>query len=88
MVEDHRGVQRDGQRGPDHLDRPRAGETLFKGDEIELVVSKGPPLVEVPNVVGQGVDAATATLRAAGFEVDVEKSDTYIGLGYVLEPGP
>lgn len=39
------------------------------GDVITLIVSTGPPLFEVPDVVGQTRDAAAETLRGAGFEV-------------------
>jgi beta-lactam-binding protein with PASTA domain/serine/threonine protein kinase len=66
---------------------PRNG-TLFKGDTVTLLVSLGPELVEVPDVVAQGVDQATATLQGAGFVVDVEESDGYIGLGYVFSMDP
>ena len=48
---------------------PKSG-TLFKGDTVTLLVSLGPQLVEVPNVVASGVDDATAALQAAGFVVD------------------
>ena len=43
--------------------------TGSKGDEIALVVSKGPVLVAVPKVRGMGLDAATQRLEAAGFQV-------------------
>ncbi|WP_307836088.1 Stk1 family PASTA domain-containing Ser/Thr kinase [Phycicoccus sonneratiae] len=49
---------------------PRDG-TLFKGDTVTLVVSKGPVLVDVPNVVGKQVDEARRILEGAGFRVDV-----------------
>ena len=39
-----------------------------------LLVSLGPELVEVPNVVAYGVDDATAALQAAGFEVVVQEA--------------
>ncbi len=52
---------------------PRDG-TAFKGDTVTLVVSKGPVLVAVPNVVGQQLQQATAALEAAGFKVKVEKA--------------
>ena len=67
---------------------PKSG-TLFKGDTVTLLVSLGPQLVEVPNVVAYGVDDATAALQAVGFEVDVEEAPGYIGLGYVysMDPG-
>lgn len=51
--------------------RPASG-TLHKGDQVTLVVSDGPPLVAVPNVVGKQVNEARSILRAAGFDVDVE----------------
>lgn len=66
---------------------PSSG-TLFKGDEVSLVVSKGPELVEVPRVIAQGVDAATEELENAGFRVAVENSAEYIGLGFVLRTSP
>jgi serine/threonine-protein kinase len=52
---------------------PRDG-TLFRGDTVRLVVSKGPVLVDVPNVVGQQVEEARRILEAAGFTVDVRRA--------------
>ena len=66
---------------------PKDG-TLFKGDTVELLVSLGPELVEVPNVVAYGVDDATATLQDAGFEVEVLNSAGYLGLGFVYSMEP
>jgi eukaryotic-like serine/threonine-protein kinase len=40
-----------------------------KNSDIALVVSKGPPPVPVPEVVGKSLDEARAILTAAGFEV-------------------
>jgi serine/threonine-protein kinase len=65
-----------------------ADGTGFKGDEVALVVSLGPELVEVPNVLAQGVDAATEELEAAGFVVSERQADPYLGLGYVAEQDP
>ena len=62
--------------------------TLFKSETVSLLVSLGPELVEVPNVVASGVDDATATLEAAGFVVDVQNSPGFIGLMYVLSQDP
>ena len=68
---------------------PAAGETLRRGDEVSLVVSLGPELVEVPGgLIASGVDAAKATLEDAGFVVNVEESGQYIGLGYVSQHRP
>jgi beta-lactam-binding protein with PASTA domain len=66
---------------------PKDG-TLFKGDTVNLAVSLGPELVEVPDVVAHGVDEATATLQAAGFQVSVQQAPGYIGLGYVFSMDP
>lgn len=62
--------------------------TLFKGDTVEVVVSQGPELVEVPGVIAQGVDSATEDLEAAGFEVEVRQDPSSIGLGFVFRMDP
>jgi serine/threonine-protein kinase len=68
---------------------PPAGETVYRGDEVSLVVSLGPELIEVPSGLrGSGVEAATERLEALGFEVDTERSDNYFGLGYVFSTSP
>ncbi len=59
-----------------------------KGDVISLVVSKGPVMIEVPNVVGMGLDAAQDRLEAAGFRVSVRESSMYIGVKYVVSTDP
>jgi serine/threonine-protein kinase len=43
---------------------------LLKGSDVQLVVSKGPPLVTVPDVTDQKVEDAARILREAGFEVE------------------
>jgi serine/threonine-protein kinase len=50
-----------------------AGGTLFKGDSVKLVVSKGPVLVKVPDVQGKQEAEATQILKDAGFTVTVER---------------
>ena len=61
----------------------------FKDDVIQLVVSQGPELVEIPHGLrASGVDAATATLQALGFNVVTQNSDGYLGLGYVYSVSP
>jgi len=39
------------------------------GDTVNLVLSKGPELFAIPDVTGQTINEATATLEAAGFAV-------------------
>ena len=45
---------------------------LHRGDVVHLVVSKGPPLVEVPHVLDQRSEEARRTLEAAGFRVETQ----------------
>ncbi len=66
---------------------PRSG-TLFRGDTVELVASKGPVMVEVPQVRGVGLEEATQRLEAAGFQVRTERSDVYVGLEFVVQSDP
>jgi serine/threonine-protein kinase len=53
--------------------------TVTTGTNVTLVVSKGPDLVTVPNVVGKSIQDAIAVLESAGFgfatEVDQELWD-------------
>jgi serine/threonine-protein kinase len=48
---------------------PPAGGAAAKGAKVTVNVSKGPDLVAVPNVSGQSVEQATATLASAGLQV-------------------
>jgi eukaryotic-like serine/threonine-protein kinase len=64
------------------------GGHLFRGDTVRLVVSKGPVLVEIPEVRRMSADKATATLQAAGFEVRTTRVGYYIGLGLVVNQDP
>lgn len=59
-----------------------------KGDMISLVVSKGPVMVTVPNVVRMGLAAAKQTLEDAGFRVSVREASLYIGVQYVVATDP
>lgn len=52
---------------------PEAGTTVYRGDTVSLVVSKGPPLVEVPSVVRMREKQARAALEGAGLVVRVNK---------------
>jgi serine/threonine-protein kinase len=62
---------------------------LQRGDSVSLVVSNGPELVEVPgNLTAMGVGAATELLKSLGFQVRVDRSPYYIGVGYVYSSDP
>ncbi len=46
---------------------------LYRGDDVTVTVSLGPQPVELPDLVGRQVGAATEELEAAGFVVEVER---------------
>lgn len=58
---------------------PEGGDEAHRGDTVQLLVSKGPELVEVPNVVGMDRKGAKDVLEDAGFTVDDP------GLNFVLD---
>jgi serine/threonine-protein kinase len=47
--------------------------TLFQGGLVTLVVSKGPELVPVPDVIGQQEQPARAILQGLGFKVKMDR---------------
>jgi eukaryotic-like serine/threonine-protein kinase len=83
---------------PAYSDRVPAGHVLsqhpatgvlHRGDQVNLVVSKGPHLVQVPgDLQAMGVEAATSLLHSLGFRVTVVRSQYYIGVGFVYSSSP
>ena len=67
---------------------PTPGSSLKKGETVHLVISKGPPPVPVPNVVGLDVEVAKTTLTNAGFEVVVENYVPLVVLNQVYSQDP
>ncbi|MFI1680265.1 Stk1 family PASTA domain-containing Ser/Thr kinase [Streptomyces sp. NPDC020607] len=66
-------VNSDEDKGDVAKQSPEADETIAEGDTVELTISKGPPMVEVPDVTGMSVDEAKEELEGAGFEVDEDR---------------
>lgn len=74
---------------PGHVlaQRPPAGTLVKRGSPVTLVLSRGPQLLEVPDVEGSALQAAQVTLTAAGLSLgrtlvlhsDDGKSGTVIG---------
>jgi len=62
--------------------------TGFRNDEIDLVVSKGPVMVAVPDLQAKSVDEATRILTDAGLKVAVVQTQFYIGLDRVARQSP
>jgi len=52
---------------------PPVGVEAPRDSTVTVVVSKGPPLVEVPDVVGASVEDATEALQAQGLAADVRR---------------
>jgi serine/threonine-protein kinase len=64
---------------------PPAGSSARKGSTIQLVVSSGPPIVTVPNVVNQKFETAEETLVRLGMKVDRRDAfDAKVKKGYVI----
>ena len=51
---------------------PTAEGPIRPGATLTIIVSRGPDLVEVPNVVGRSIYDAVAALEAAGFRVELD----------------
>ena len=52
------------------------GDTLHWGDSVDVVVSKGPETITLPNYVGQKASDAKAALEKLGFTVKVSSQLT------------
>src|SRR6185503_960821 len=69
---------------------PTSGTQVVRDTAVALVVSSGPPLVAVPNVVNLTQAAATAAVTAAGLTVGTvtTASSTTIPAGAVISQNP
>ncbi|HUJ65635.1 MAG TPA: Stk1 family PASTA domain-containing Ser/Thr kinase [Acidimicrobiales bacterium] len=68
---------------------PPAGTTIKSDQPVVLTVSSGPAPVKVPDVVGDPVNQATATLQAAGFVANTtQQASTTVGPGMVISTTP
>ncbi|TBN56540.1 Stk1 family PASTA domain-containing Ser/Thr kinase [Glaciihabitans arcticus] len=69
------------------------GAAIRKGDSVFVIVSRGPDLVEIPNVVGETIADAIEQLEGAGFTVDVrtliprDRWDDEFAVVANMEPG-
>jgi serine/threonine-protein kinase len=69
--------------------RPGPGEFLREGDDLDVVVSRGPPPVDVPVVAGLPLPEAQAQLEAAGFVVNVVRQhDENVAVDVALGTDP
>jgi eukaryotic-like serine/threonine-protein kinase len=54
---------------------PASGASVAFGSTVTVAVSTGPPTVAVPNVIGETIAQATATLQGAGLVVSGVSGD-------------
>jgi eukaryotic-like serine/threonine-protein kinase len=68
---------------------PAGGSAGHRLDTVTLQVSKGPEMVDIPDIpYGSTVADATAKLEAAGFVVATERATAYFGLNRVVGHSP
>jgi len=68
---------------------PASGAKVYRGDSVEVIVSDGPPPVEVPNVIDLPRAEAVAILEAAGFKVKISEGVvTPLDRVYETDPDP
>jgi len=71
------------------LSQSPAQGTLNKGDVVSLTVSKGPELIQVPDVARFGINAAINALEDAGFRTETKRNSVfYAGLGFAVSTDP
>ncbi|MEU2713998.1 Stk1 family PASTA domain-containing Ser/Thr kinase [Streptomyces sp. NPDC007205] len=66
-------VNSDVDKGKVARQSPGEGSQAAEGDTVTLTLSKGPQMVEVPDVTGDSVDDAHKALEGAGFKVDEDR---------------
>jgi serine/threonine-protein kinase len=68
---------------------PGSGEEVDQGSRVSVVISRGPQLVEVPNVRGQTEEQARAALRELGLDVKEERQyHDKVPQGEVIDQNP
>lgn len=69
---------------------PEAGREVATGSQVTVIVSGGPGLFAVPNVVGMPEEDARALITSEGFEVGevTTRQDQDVAQGLVLEQDP
>jgi serine/threonine-protein kinase len=87
-VDDSRQDNSDSVPAGSVISQTPANGTLFKGEKVTLVVSKGPVLVDVPSFVGKQVSVAEPALKALGFRVKVQQLLPGINFGTVQSQDP
>jgi eukaryotic-like serine/threonine-protein kinase len=68
---------------------PAPGELLELGGVVDVVLSSGPPMIDIPDVRGDEEIDAVRALRSAGFEVYVvDQFSSWISVGHAVGTHP
>ena len=68
---------------------PERGELLLYGETIDIVVSTGPPMIEVPDVRGEPEAEAVRILDEAGFDPQVRSRPSFsVPRGHAMSTDP
>jgi beta-lactam-binding protein with PASTA domain/predicted Ser/Thr protein kinase len=67
---------------------PQPGDRVARGNNVELVVSQGPPTTEVPDVKGRSATDAVAILTGAGLEANVQRVPSREPEGTIIAQDP
>ena len=76
------------QKGVVISQSPNAGVHVAKNTSVDIHVSRGPPQVQVPDVVGKTSTDAASTLTAAGLKADVHQVHSSKTAGTVTAQDP
>lgn len=67
---------------------PAAGTTAPKGSAITVTLGKAPETIQLPDVTGQTLENARATLEGSGFKVQTKEVDSLEDLNEVVAQNP
>ena len=73
LIVDGRAFSSDVEAGRILSQDPAPGEVVERGADIRVVLSRGPELVEIPQVTGETIQRARQMLRGVGLTTDVRR---------------
>lgn len=90
IVSQQRRPDASSEKGTILLVNPGVGTRVRKGERIDLIISDGPNMGAIPNVLRQGVEQAKTRLESSGFSVVIEVPANLADVEdlYVVEMNP
>jgi serine/threonine-protein kinase len=68
--------------------RPDAKTPVPPGSDVVLIVSRGPDLIEIPNLEGRSIDLVRPSLEEAGLRISVRERRSDERSGTILDQKP